>query len=258
MCNTIYHANNLNVLRSLPDSSVDLIYIDPPFNTGKVQFRNTGGKHLCYSDSFGSNFIEFLQLRCIEAHRILKPNGSMFVHADYREIHYIKVMLDLVFGRNNFINEIIWAYDFGGRSKSRWPAKHDNILFYAKDANNFTFNYDEIDRVPYKTKGGFVSKEKLRKGKTLTDVWWNTIVPTNSKEKTGYPTQKPLAIVSRIVKVHSNKGNVVIDFFAGSGTTGKAAIDLDRKFILIDENPQAIDIMVKRLYHPSLEILTTL
>ena len=156
------------------------------------------------------------------------------------------MLLDEVFGRDSFINEIVWAYDYGARSKSRWPAKHDNILWYAKDPDDYTFNYEDVDRIPYMAPG-LVSPEKAARGKTPTDVWWHTIVPTNGKEKTGYPTQKPLGIMERIVRVHSNPGDVVLDFFAGSGTTGEAAAKLGRDFILVDNNPEAIRVMEKRL-----------
>ena len=173
---------------------------------------------------------------------------------DYREVHYCKVLLDEIFGRDSFINEIVWAYDYGARSKSRWSAKHDNILWYAKDPSNYTFNHDEMDRIPYMAPG-LVGPEKAARGKTPTDVWWHTIVPTNGKEKTGYATQKPLGILERIVKVHSNPGDLVLDFFAGSGTTGEAAAMNDRRFILVDNNQDAIKIMADRLTHyaPDLE-----
>ena len=177
---------------------------------------------------------------------MLKSNGSFFLHVDYREVHYCKVLLDEIFGRESFINEIVWAYDYGGRSKSRWPAKHDNILWYAKDPEDYTFNYEDVDRIPYMAPD-LVGADKAERGKTPTDVWRHTIVPTNGKEKTGYPTQKPLGIVERIVRVHSNPGDVVLDFFAGSGTTGEAAAKLGRGFILVDNNAEAIRVMEERL-----------
>ena len=177
---------------------------------------------------------------------MLKADGSFFLHVDYREVHYCKVLLDEVFGRENFVNEIIWAYDYGARSTTCWPAKHDNILWYAKDPTRYTFNYDAMDRLPYMAPG-LVGAEKAARGKTPTDVWWNTIVPTNGKEKTGYPSQKPLAILERIVRVHSNPGEVVLDFFAGSGTTGEAAAKHGRGFILVDDNPEAVRVMARRL-----------
>jgi site-specific DNA-methyltransferase (adenine-specific) len=178
--------------------------------------------------------------------RCLTENGSLFVHLDYREVHYIKVALDRLIGRDRFVNEIIWAYDYGGRPKNRWPAKHDTILWYALDPDDYVFDYDAIDRIPYMAPG-LVGAEKAAIGKTPTDVWWHTVVPTSGKEKTGYPTQKPLGVLSRLLKVHSRAGDVVLDFFAGSGTTGEAAARNDRGFVLIDRNPDAAAIMAKRL-----------
>ena len=175
---------------------------------------------------------------------MLSEDGSLFLHLDWRETHYVKVWTDEIFGRDNFQNEIIWSYDYGGRSKSKWSAKHDTILWYSK-SEIYTFNYDVIDRIPYMAPG-LVGPEKAAKGKTLTDVWWHTIVPTNGKEKTGYPTQKPLGILERIVKVHSKPGDYLLDFFAGSGSFGEAAHRHGRHCLLIDENPQAISVMSER------------
>ena len=272
----VIFGDNLNVLRSLADGSIDLIYIDPPFNTGHKQTRESirtvrdeaGGDRIGFqgqryrterigSTAFGDQFddyMAFLEPRLQEAVRVLKPNGSFFLHIDYREVHYCKVLLDRIFGRASFINEIVWAYDYGARSKSRWSAKHDNILWYAKDPSNFTFNHDEMDRIPYMAPG-LVGPEKAARGKTPTDVWWHTVVPTNGKEKTGYPTQKPLGILERIIKVHSNPGDVVLDFFAGSGTTGEAAALHNRSYILIDNEPEAIRVMEQRLapFAPQIE-----
>jgi len=261
-------ADNMDVLPSIPDGSVNLIYIDPPFNTGKVQERTRiktvrdekdgdrvgfqGRKYRteklgtkAFADAF-DDFLEFLEPRLREAHRILAADGSFFLHIDYREAHYCKVLLDSIFGRECFQNEIIWAYDYGARSKKRWSAKHDSILWYTRDPKRYTFNYDEIDRVPYMAPG-LVGEEKAARGKTPTDVWWHTIVPTKSAERTGYPTQKPLGILTRIVKVHTRPGDLVLDFFAGSGTLGEAAARLGRDFILIDNNPDAAQIMAQRL-----------
>ncbi len=257
----------MTVLPTLPSGSARLIYIDPPFNTGKRQSLaqiktimddngdRTGFKGRRYrtekvgvqsfDDSF-DDFISFLEPRLKEAYRILTPDGSLFLHIDYREVHYVKILLDEIFGRDSFINEIIWSYDYGARSKSRWSAKHDNILWYAKDPDNYVFNYDAIDHIPYMAPG-LVGEEKAKLGKTPTDVWWHTIVPTNGKERTGYPTQKPLGILERIIKVHSNPGDTVLDFFAGSGTTGVAAISHGRDCILIDNNHEAVRIMTDRL-----------
>lgn len=230
----------LAALAKVDSSSVQLTYIDPPFNTGKKRVSHSGE----YNDSF-EDFESFLMPRIEASLRCLTKTSSLFVHLDFWELHYIKVALDRLLGRDMFINEIVWAYDYGGRPKNRWPAKHDTILWYALDPCNYTFNYDEIDRIPYMAPG-LVGKEKADVGKTPTDVWWHTIVPTNGREKTGYPTQKPLGVLNRLVKVHSHPGDVVLDFFAGSGTTGVAARDNGRKYVLIDSNPVACDIMRSR------------
>lgn len=262
----VVHGDNLEILRSLHDSSVNLIYIDPPFNTGRQQSRTQirverssdgdriGFKGMRYeshivgtkafSDQF-DDFLFFLEPRLVEAHRVLAKNGTLYFHIDYREVHYCKILLDHIFGRENFINEIIWAYDYGGRPKNRWPAKHDNILMYVKDHQDYVFNRDNIDRIPYMAPG-LVGKEKAEKGKLPTDTWWHTIVSPTGKEKTGYPTQKPLGILERIVQASSNPGDLVLDFFAGSGTTGVAAMKLGRKFLMVDSNPEAIEIMMER------------
>lgn len=264
---TIYQGDNYEVLTSLPDSSVDLIYIDPPFNTGKVQSRTqivtvrddegdrTGFKGQkyrtikigtkAYGDVF-DDYMAFLVPRLEEAYRLLKPKGSLFLHLDYREVHYAKVVLDGIFGRDSFINEIIWAYDYGARSTKKWSCKHDNILWYAKDPDDYCFNYDEMDRIPYMAPG-LVGEEKAARGKTPTDTWWHTIVSPNGYEKTGYPTQKPLGILNRIVKIHSRPGDLVMDFFAGSGTLGESAALHGRNAILVDHNPEAIAVMQRRL-----------
>ena len=266
MPNRIYFADNLPVLQSLPSESIDLIYIDPPFNTGKTQARTqirterseagdrtgfagrryetirVGSKS--YADLF-DDYLAFLEPRLVEACRVLKPHGSLYFHIDYREVHYCKILLDGIFGRASFLNEIIWAYDYGARTKKKWPPKHDNILWYAKDPKHYTFNVDGIERIPYMAPG-LVGPEKAARGKLPTDTWWNTIVPTNGKEKTGYPTQKPLAILQRIVLASSNPGEVVLDFFAGSGTVGAVCLKLGRQFILVDNNPEAIEVMKRR------------
>ena len=264
--NRIYFADNLATLQSLPSASVDLIYIDPPFNTGHAQSRTqlrtqrsddgdrtgfAGNRYSTvkvgskgYADVF-DDFIAFIEPRLREAYRLLKPNGSLYFHIDYREVHYCKVLLDQIFGRESFLNEIIWAYDYGARTKKKWPAKHDNILWYAKDPQDYTFNYAAIERIPYMAPG-LVGPEKAALGKTPTDTWWHTIVPTNGTEKTGYPTQKPLGILRRIIQASSNPAETVLDFFAGSGTTGAACLEAGRQFILIDNNPQALATMAER------------
>ena len=263
----IHFGDNLEVISGFDDESFDLIYIDPPFNTGKKQSRTqlrtirdedgdrTGFQGKRYRsvsigtrafDDIFEDYLAFLEPRLLEAARLLRPDGSFFLHIDYREVHYCKILLDFIFGRDSFLNEIIWAYDYGGRAKKRWSAKHDNILWYAKNPKSYTYRYDDIDRIPYMAPG-LVGPEKAKRGKTPTDTWWNTIVSPNGKEKTGYPTQKPLAIMNRIINVHSNPGDRVLDFFAGSGTTGESAVRADRKAVLVDDNAEAIAVMAKRL-----------
>jgi len=270
----IVHADNLDVLRSMDDGVVDLVYVDPPFNTGKTQkarrlktvadpegdrtgfagrrYRTVELGSTAYSDIF-DDYLGFLEPRLVEMRRVLADDGSFFLHVDYREVHYLKVLLDQIWGRRSFMNEIIWSYDFGGRSKKKWSAKHDNILWYAKDPKRYTYDYDAIDRIPYMAPG-LVGPEKAAKGKTPTDVWWHTIVPTAGKERTGYATQKPMGIIERIVRVHSKPGDLCADFFAGSGTFGEAAAKHGREFLLVDTNPEALSVMKKRLGQYSPEI----
>jgi site-specific DNA-methyltransferase (adenine-specific) len=264
--NRVIHADNLDVLRATPDGAYALIYIDPPFNTGRRQKRTTlknvrdndgdrtgfGDRRYsthelaarAYADAF-DDYLAFLEPRLTEAHRVLADTGSLYLHIDYREAHYCKLMLDAIFGREAFINEIIWAYDYGGRPTRRWPAKHDTILFYAKDPRSYHFDNAEVEREPYMAPG-LVGPEKAARGKLPTDVWWHTIVPTTSREKTGYPTQKPAGILRRIISASSRQGDTVLDFFAGSGTTGAAALELGRNFVLVDSNPEAIEVMKQR------------
>lgn len=264
--NRIYLADNLSVLRSLDTGSVDLIYIDPPFNTGKSQARTristvqaadgdrTGFQGRRYqtrqigTQAYGDawdDYLAFLEPRLVEAHRLLAPNGTLYFHIDYREAHYCKVLLDEIFGRRCFLNEVIWAYDYGARTRRKWPPKHDTILVYVKDPERYVFNYGDIERIPYMAPG-LVGPDKAARGKTPTDTWWHTIVPTNGAEKTGYPTQKPLGILRRIVRASSPPQGLVLDFFAGSGTTGAACLELGRRFILVDNNPQAMETMARR------------
>ena len=238
----VYQGDNLKILKRLKSERFGLIYIDPPFNTGHKQRRSTS---YSYDDNY-ANYLDFLAPRLQQAYRLLTPTGSLFVHLDYRELHYTKVALDDIFGRESFINEIIWVYDFGARSKKRWSAKHDTILWYAKSPKDYTFRWQHIDRIPYLAPG-LVGPKKAAKGKTPTDVWWQTIVSPTGKEKTGYPTQKPLAIMRRIIRVHSHRNDRVLDFFAGSGTTGVAAAELGRTVTLIDSNPDAIKVIKQRL-----------
>jgi len=264
----IVHGDNLDVLRTMPAESAQLIYIDPPFNTGTTQKRQRmrtvrdaagdrtgfgGARYRTervasgngYADDF-DDFLAFLEPRLREAYRVLSTEGSLFFHIDYREVHYCKVMLDGIFGRECFQNEIIWAYDYGARSKKRWPAKHDTILWYTKDPKLYTFNLEECDRIAYMAPT-LVGAVKAARGKTPTDVWWHTIVSPTGKEKTGYPTQKPLGVMERIVKVHSNAGDMVLDFFAGSGSTAEAAAKHGRRWKVIDANKEAIVVMKRRL-----------
>jgi len=263
----VIQGDNLEVLRGIPDESIDLIYVDPPFGTGKAQTMRRistgsgdqsrigyGGKsyafteisRLSYSDAMPlDDYLEFLHIRLSEMHRVLTPTGSLYLHLDYRTVHYARFMLDEIFGVDQFLNEIIWSYDYGGRHRDRWPRKHDSILWYAK-GSTWVFNRDEIDRIPYMAPG-LVTPEKAERGKIPTDVWWMTIVPTNSTERTGYPTQKPVKLVERIIRASSRPGDLVADFFCGSGTTGVAAAQSGRRYLLVDENPEAIEIAKARL-----------
>lgn len=265
--NAVVHADNAVYLPTLPAGAFTLIYIDPPFNTGRVQSRQgttmarsetgdrvgfggrsyetTKGALHSYDDVF-TDYWSFLEPRLLEAWRLLAEDGTLYLHLDYREVHYAKVMLDAIFGRECFLNEIIWAYDYGARAKSRWPAKHDNILVYVKNPAKYHFNNAEVDREPYMAPG-LVTPEKRALGKLPTDVWWHTIVSPTGKEKTGYPTQKPEGLLRRVVSASSRPGDWVLDFFAGSGTLGAVAASLGRKFVCVDQNPQAIAVMAKRL-----------
>jgi site-specific DNA-methyltransferase (adenine-specific) len=255
------------VLDALPTNAFDMIYIDPPFNTGKKQTLRSirasrdeaagttgfGGQRysreilsaLSYEDSF-DDFVEFIAPKLVRARELLGNHGTLYFHIDYREAHYCKVLLDRVFGRECFLNEIIWAYDYGARTNRRWPAKHDTILVYVKDPARYWFNGDEVDREPYMAPG-LQTAERAARGKLPTDVWWHTIVPTNGKERTGYPTQKPEGIVRRMVAASSRPGGWCLDFFAGSGTLGAVASTLGRRYVLVDANPEAIETTCGRL-----------
>jgi len=265
---TIILGENSRVLPSLPSGFARLVYIDPPFNTGRMQKRErmravateaaegrvgfAGRRYetervpsAAFPDRF-ADFPAFLVPRIAAALRCLTPDASVFVHLDPHEVHYVKVELDRLLGRERFMNEIIWAYDYGARTKSRWPAKHDTLLWYVLDPKRYVFDFEAMDRIPYMAPG-LVTREKAQRGKTPTDVWWHTIVPTNGREKTGYPTQKPLGILERIIKVHTRPGDVVLDFFAGSGTTGEAAARHGRGFVLVDESLEACEVAAARL-----------
>ncbi|WP_440662369.1 site-specific DNA-methyltransferase [Clavibacter nebraskensis] len=301
----VIHAENLEAVRALPDGAFQLIYLDPPFNTGRTQERqnltvtrtpdpepedeaeateteaaridatppalapastatpepvrppgarlgfhgrsydSVKGMLYGFDDSF-ADYWDFLEPRLIEAWRLLDPTGTLYLHLDYREVHYAKVVLDALFGRRSFLNEIVWAYDYGAKSRRRWPAKHDTILVYVKDPIRYRFDSEGVDREPYMAPG-LVTPEKRERGKLPTDVWWHTIVSPTGREKTGYATQKPLGVLRRIVQASSRPGDWVLDFFAGSGTTGAAARELGRRFVLVDENPQALEVMRARL-----------
>ncbi|MBO9704746.1 MAG: site-specific DNA-methyltransferase [Arthrobacter sp.] len=267
--NLVVQADNAGFLPTLPDDSFTLIYIDPPFNTGRTQRRQQttmvrsakgegdrigfqgrsyqtlrGDLHR-YDDAF-EDYWAFLEPRLREAWRLLAPDGTLYLHLDYREVHYAKVMLDAIFGRECFLNEIIWAYDYGARARRRWPAKHDNILVYVKDPEAYHFDAAEVDREPYMAPG-LVTEEKRQRGKLPTDVWWHTIVSPTGKEKTGYPTQKPEGLLRRMVMASTRPGDWCLDFFAGSGTLGAVAAKTGRRFVCVDENPSAVSVMATRL-----------
>lgn len=263
----VVQADAADLLPKLADETFQLIYIDPPFNTGKVQQRKTlktqrstngdrvGFQGRSYATTEVSrigyldvyeDYLEFIGPKLDEARRLLRSDGTLYFHIDYREAHYCKLALDAIFGRECFLNEVIWAYDYGGRGKDRWPQKHDTILVYVKEKGHHYFNQDQIERIPYMAPG-LVSAEKRERGKLPTDVWWHTIVPTNGKEKTGYPNQKPEGVLRRVIQASSAPGELVLDFFAGSGTTGAVARQLDRRFVLADHNPEALTVMRKRL-----------
>jgi site-specific DNA-methyltransferase (adenine-specific) len=263
----IIQGDNLQVLASLPDQSCQMVYLDPPFNTGRTQTKTRrtmtrsdtgsqvgfGGNRYevtiealqSYDDQF-TDYWAFLGPRLEQCYRILHDTGTLYLHLDWREAHYAKVALDGLFGRECFLNEIIWAYDYGAKSKKRWPTKHDTILVYVKNPDTYYFDSESVDREPYMAPG-LVTEEKRERGKLPTDVWWHTIVSPTGKEKTGYPTQKPLGLLRRMIQASTQPGDLVVDAFGGSGTTGEAAGKLDRKFLLIDQNPEAIAVMTKRL-----------
>ena len=263
----VIRADCAAVLPTLPDGSFQLIYVDPPFNTGRVQSRRVlrtlraedgdrtgfGGRRYATTEVSRRGYLDVhddylgtLEPLLREARRVLHPSGTLYLHLDYREAHSVKLLLDAVFGKEAFLNELIWAYDYGGRARDRWPAKHDTILVYVRTPGGHFFDRDAVERIPYLAPG-LVGAEKAARGKLPTDVWWHTIVPTNGAEKTGYPNQKPEGILRRIIQASSRPGDWVLDFFAGSGTTGAVAHSLDRRFLLVDNNPQAIEVMRSRL-----------
>ncbi|WP_136587339.1 site-specific DNA-methyltransferase [Microbacterium hydrothermale] len=294
----IHHADNLTVTPALPDGSFALVYLDPPFNTGRTrskavesatwtppveepqdaaepeavasdpnmltfpeeepppppvvqrgfhgrEYARLRGDLRTYDDRF-DDYWGFLEPRLVEAWRLLADNGTLYLHLDYREVHYAKVMCDALFGRDKFLNELIWAYDYGAKTKRRWPTKHETILVYVKNPSTYFFDSDAVDREPYMAPG-LVTAEKAARGKMPTDVWWHTIVPTTGREKTGYPTQKPEGVLRRMVQASSRPGDRVLDMFAGSGTLGAVAAPLGRDAVLIDDNADAVAVMHKRL-----------
>ncbi|WP_394342426.1 DNA-methyltransferase [Rothia uropygialis] len=265
----IIRGDNQDVLAQLPSNAFSMIYVDPPFNTGRAQVRRNlrnqraepgqadrrGFKGQSYTsvleslsryDDAFEDYWSFLLPRLEKARELLAESGTLYLHLDYREVHYAKVMCDMIFGRECFLNEIIWAYDYGARAKKRWPAKHDNILVYVKNPKKYHFDSEEVDREPYMAPG-LVTPEKVARGKLPTDVWWHTIVSPTGKEKTGYPTQKPMGLLRRMVAASSRPGEWCLDFFAGSGTLGAVAQSLNRRFVCVDSNDQAIDVMRQRL-----------
>lgn len=264
---TVALGDNLVILAGLPDDCIDLVYVDPPFNTGRRQtFRRlrtvrdetagdrTGFKGRRYRTvqlgarsylDIHDDYLDFLEPRIVEIRRVLKPSGTLYFHVDYREVHYCKILIDAIFGRECFLNEVIWAYDYGARTTRRWPAKHDNILVYVKNPDAYFFDAEAVDRIPYMAPG-LVGPEKAARGKLPTDTWWHTIVPPGGKERTGYPNQKPLGILRRIVQASCPPGGITADFFAGSGTAGAAAAELGRRFLMVDSNPEACQVMATR------------
>jgi site-specific DNA-methyltransferase (adenine-specific) len=263
----LLHGDNLELLPRFDDGFFQLAYLDPPFNTGRRQSRRTlstaadptgdrtgfqGRRYSttvlsesAYEDEF-DDYLGFLEPRLAEVRRLLAASGTLYLHVDYREAHYVKVLLDRLFGRECFLNEIVWAYDYGARPRRRWPAKHDTILVYVRDPERYWFDAEAVEREPYMAPG-LVTAEKAARGKLPTDVWWHTIVSPTGKEKTGYPTQKPEGVIRRIVQASSRPGDWCLDCFAGSGTLGAVAARLDRRYVLIDSNPEAVAIAKARL-----------
>jgi site-specific DNA-methyltransferase (adenine-specific) len=259
--------DNARALAKLPEGFFDMVYMDPPFNTGRLRTRDTvsarsdpdgerigfaGRRYttrllqsLSYDDAF-SDYLSFLESRLVQLRALLAPHGTLYFHIDYREAHYCKLLLDEVFGRHAFLNEIIWSYDYGGKPRRRWPAKHDTILAYVRTPGAHHFDADAVEREPYMAPG-LVGPAKARRGKRPTDVWFHTIVPTNGREKTGYPTQKPERVVRRLVAASSRPGGWCLDPFAGSGTLGAVCRELGRRFVMIDSSPAALEVMKARL-----------
>ena len=290
--NRVIQGDNLEVIAQFADASFTVVYLDPPFNTGRPQRRQSTtsvrtdgpavardgaspasvpslttrapirgfkgqlyerirGDLMSYDDSF-DDYWSFLEPRLAEAWRLLADDGTLYLHLDYREAHYAKVLLDALFGRDCFLNEIIWAYDYGAKSKNRWPTKHDTILVYVKNPAGYHFDSATVDREPYMAPG-LVTPEKAERGKLPTDVWWHTIVSPTGREKTGYPTQKPAGIIRRMLQASSREGDWVLDFFAGSGTTAAVAAALGRRFVVVDSSDEAIAVIRLRLDHAGVD-----
>jgi site-specific DNA-methyltransferase (adenine-specific) len=255
--NVVHRGTALDLLCSIPNESIDLIYTDPPFGTGNTQTmdRKKAGKTVSkieYSDKY-ENYLDFLEPHLIEMHRVLKPTGTMYLHMDWRWVHYAKVMCDGIFGMENFLNEVVWSYNFGGRGKDRWPQKHDTILVYTKEMGKHTFNWKDIDRIPYAApelqyvgRSREEAEKRIAEGQVPTDVWSMSIVGTASKERIGYPNQKPIKLMKRAIVASSNEGDIVLDPFGGSGSTAAAAMEANRKFITGDSSPDAIQTMRNR------------
>ena len=208
----ILHGDNLALMADFADGAFRMVYADPPFNTGRSQTRtdrardarrrrrqhrvrrsplpHRAARPLVVPRLF-DDYLGFLEPRLREIHRLLDAEGTLYLHLDQREAHYVKLLLDEIFGRDVFLNELVWAYDYGAKPKRRWPAKHDTILVYVRDPGRYLFDSAAVEREPYMAPG-LVTAEKAARGKLPTDVWWHTIVSPTGREKTGYPTQKPV------------------------------------------------------------------
>jgi DNA modification methylase len=264
--NRLLLGDNLDVMRALDDASIDLIYIDPPFFTGREQRANGASEH-AFDDAWRDidAYIEWLRERVAEMRRLLSHRGVLYVHCDWHAGHYIKVMLDRVFGAGRFQNEIVWHYGLGAAHATRhFLRKHDTIFAY-RMSDDATFNLirDEVtpamenkychedDRGRYMMSRG--RKYYLKGGKPLDSVWRIPAIAATSGERLGYPTQKPEALLERIILASSNEGDVVADFFAGSGTTPAVAQRLGRRWIACDSSSAAVALISKRLAHAAVE-----
>jgi len=246
--------DNLEILKTLKDETVDLIYIDPPFFSNRIYEVVFGDEAeiRSFEDRWegGVNvYVAWMKERVQELYRVLKPTGSLYLHCDWHASHHLRVMLDEIFGSKQFQNEVIWWYGGGGASKDRFGRKHDNIYLYSKGKSK-TFNIDDV-REPYKWTAGQKradgSERDYTKGKIPDDVWNIHGVLPWAKERQGYPTQKPEALLERMIKASSNKGGVVLDSFCGCGTSLAVAQRLGRHWIGIDISPTAIKLVERRL-----------